>query len=143
MYLAWGANIKYRKDDILADITSYGLIIRNTKIVIWPVLLGGGSFPSYWVRKALLKVRITFITGTGAAALRYGYKSSLQILSLTPPEWQSFYGLGNKLVIITTDNIKQRDYLKIYLMSFYLDNQPKATSWRLYLLVETINLKKQ
>jgi hypothetical protein len=28
IYLAWGANIKYGKDNILADIASYSLIIN-------------------------------------------------------------------------------------------------------------------
>ena len=64
------------------------LVRRNTKIVIRPALLCGGSFPSYCVRKALLRVRITFVTS--AAALRCSYRPFLKTSSLTPLEWQKF-----------------------------------------------------
>ena len=43
---------------------------RNTKSEIQPILSYGGSFPSYLVRTAKLRVRISFVTD--AAALRRG-----------------------------------------------------------------------
>ena len=32
IYLAWGADIKYKKDNILADITSYSLIVNIKRV---------------------------------------------------------------------------------------------------------------
>ena len=38
IYLAWGTNIRYKKDDILANITSYSLIV-NIKYIKYICIL--------------------------------------------------------------------------------------------------------